>query len=151
MLDFLKHFHSGLRWVALILLLVAIVKAFAGMSGNKPFTTGDKKLALYTLISMHLQFVIGLILYIMGKWYQALPEGATEDMIKVHRFFSMEHISGMLVAIILITIGNAKSKRGATDKAKFKSIAIFFTIGLVLILACIPWPFMAKFANLGWF
>jgi hypothetical protein len=148
--DFLVHLHSGLRWVALILLLVAIVKAFAGMSGNKPFTTGDKKLALYTLISMHLQLVIGLALYIMGKWYQSID--TTDEALKAyHRFFAMEHISGMLLAIILITIGNAKSKRGATDKAKFKSIAVFFTIGLVIILACIPWPFMAKFANLGWF
>lgn len=149
--DFLLHFHSGLRWVALILLLVTIAKAFAGMNGNKPFTEGDRKLALYTLISMHLQLLVGLALYVMGKWYQPLAENADDALKAYHRFFAMEHISGMLLAIILITIGNAKSKRGATDKAKFKSLAVFFTIGLVLILACIPWPFMAKFANLGWF
>jgi hypothetical protein len=150
--DFLVHFHSGLRWIALILLLIAIVKSFAGMSGNKPFTESDRKIALFTLISMHLQLVVGLTLYIMGKWYQSLPSEVTDATMKsVHRFYGMEHIAGMLVAIALITIGNAKSKRGATDKAKFKSIAVFFTIGLVIILACIPWPFMAKFAGLSWF
>lgn len=148
--EILRHTHSGLRWIALILLLLTIVKAFSGMSGNKLFTAGDKKLALFTLITMHLQLVVGLWLYISGKWYEpvAAPDEAAKSL---HRFFGMEHISMMLLAIILITVGYSKAKRVSSDKLKFKNLAIFFTIGLVLILAAIPWPFMAKFASFKWF
>lgn len=136
-MDILSHLHSGLRWVVLFLLLAAIVQAFAGMSGNRPF---NRKLALYALISVHTQIVIGLIIYFAGSWYQQ------ED-----RFFRLEHIMMMLIAALLITIGNARAKRGATDKAKYKSIAVFFTLGLFLILVSIPWPFMQRFSAYGWF
>jgi chromate transport protein ChrA len=148
-MEFLQHLHSGLRWVVLILMLAAIGQAFASMN-SKPF---NRKLALFSLISVHTQVLIGLVLYFWGKWYQSLPEGMPVDdtMKSVHRFFGMEHIAGMLIAAILITIGNSRAKKAATDKAKWKSIAVFFTIGLVIILACIPWPFMQKFSNMGWF
>jgi hypothetical protein len=66
------------------------------------------------------------------------------------RFYTMEHLVGMLIAIALITIGYSKSKRAATDAKKFGAIATFYLIGLILILASIPWPFRE---NLGgsWF
>jgi hypothetical protein len=148
--NILHHAHSGLRWVALLLLLITIIKAFSGMSGNKVFTAGDKKLALFTLISMHTQLLLGLALYIIMVTRSGFDFGASmKDPLM--RFFSVEHITGMIIAIALITIGNARSKRAITDKAKFKSLAIFFTIGLIIILAMIPWPFMQKFSHFGWF
>lgn len=148
--NILQHAHSGLRWVALLLLLITIFKAFAGMSGNKVFTAGDKKLALFTLISIHLQLVIGLLLYVMLITSDGFDFGASmKDPLM--RYFSVEHITGMLLAIVLITIGYSKAKRADSNKAKFKSLAIFFTIGLVIILAMIPWPFMQKFAGFKWF
>lgn len=148
-MEILKHAHSGLRWVVLILLLTAIAQAFSGMSGNKPF---NRKFALFSLISCHIQLVIGLTLYFIGSYYSKLPDTVTDEtMISVNRFFRMEHIAMMVIAIALITVGNSRAKKAATDKAKHKSIAVFFTIGLLLILASIPWPFMAKFAGFGWF
>ena len=148
--NILHHTHSGLRWIALILLLATIFKAFSGMSGNKIFTAGDKKLALFTLMSVHIQLVIGLLLYFMGNYYQAI-ETTDESVKALNRFFRMEHIATMIIAIALITIGYSKAKRASSDRAKFKSLAIFFTIGLILILAMIPWPFMEKFSKYGWF
>lgn len=147
--NILHHAHSGLRWVVLILVLATIFKAFSGMSGNKTFTAGDKKLALFALMSVHIQLVLGLVLY-----FKLIADGldfAASMKNPVTRFFSVEHITGMLIAIALITVGYSKSKRATSDKAKFKSLAIFFTIGLIIILAMIPWPFMAKFAGFKWF
>ncbi|MEO5643986.1 MAG: cytochrome B [Bacteroidia bacterium] len=150
MINILHHAHSGLRWVALLLLLLTIFKAFSGMSGNKVFTAGDKKLALFTLISIHLQLVLGLILYVSLITSDGFDFGASmKDPLM--RFFSVEHITGMLIAIALITIGYSKAKRAPSSNAKFKALAIFFTIGLVIILAMIPWPFMQKFASFKWF
>lgn len=148
-MEILKHAHSGLRWVVLILLIAAIGQAISSMGSNKPF---NRKLSLFALISCHIQLVIGLALYFMGSFYSKLPETVTDPtMISVNRFFRMEHIAMMILAIVLITVGNSRAKKGATDKAKYKSIAVFFSIGLLLILASIPWPFMTKFANYAWF
>lgn len=148
--NILHYAHSGLRWVVLILVLATIFKAFSGMSGNKTFTAGDKKLALFALMSVHIQLVLGLILYVMLITSDGFDFGASmKDPLA--RFFSVEHITGMLIAVALITVGYSKSKRASSDKSKFKNLAIFFTIGLIIILAMIPWPFMQRFTNMGWF
>ena len=148
--DILAHIHSVLRWFALVWLLLSIFKSFSGLSGNKTFTRGDKKLTLFTLIFMHTQLLIGLWLYAIFVTQPGFSfKASMHDPLARH--FSVEHITAMLIAIVLITIGYSKSKKASTDKAKFKSIAVYYTIALVLILAMIPWPFMAKFASYGWY
>ena len=47
----------------------------------------------------------------------------------------------MLIAITVITLGSVKAKRKNTDRDKFKTMAIWFTVGLLLILMSIPWGF----------
>jgi len=56
-------------------------------------------------------------------------------------FFSLIHITGMLTAVVLMTVGSSKLKRLENDHDKFRAIAIFWSIALLLILAIIPWPF----------
>ncbi len=146
MQSILIHIHSGLRWIALVLLLITIVKSFSGWFGNKPYTALDKKLSLFTLISIHSQLLIGFWLYA-----DFIIDGRFGMKDAYSRFFSVEHITGMLVAITIFTIGYIKAKKAGTDKAKFKTIAIFFTIALIIILAMIPWPCMEKFAGMKWF
>ncbi len=145
----LLHAHSGLRWVALLLLLITVAKALSGWLGNKPFTPVDRKWAMFALISVHTQLLIGIALLFVSPNVNFDMSVSMEN--PVLRFFTMEHNLVMLIAIVLITIGNAKSKRANTDKAKHKTIALFFLIGLVLILAMIPWPFRDMFAGRGWF
>lgn len=149
-MEILAHIHSVLRYVALLLLLLAIAQGFSGWFGKKTYMPRNRKVALFTVISVHTQLLIGLILYFWGKFYAVFSvEGGMK--IPTLRFFGLEHMAGMLVAIIIITIGNARAKRASTSEAKFKQIAIWFTIGLVIILAMIPWPFMEKFKMLGWY
>ncbi len=57
------------------------------------------------------------------------------------RFFGMEHSLMMFVAVSVISVGSAKAKRKNTDRDKFKTMTIWFTIGLLIILSSIPWPF----------
>jgi len=139
--------HSGLRWIALLLLIVVVVKAIAGLTGKKTFQPLDKKLATFTVLSFHLQAVLGFILYFGNGWVSLMGEMKDASI----RFFTVEHTLGMLIAVILVTIGSAKSKRAATDEKKFKTIAWMFGIALVLVLASIPWPFREMFAARGWF
>ncbi|HET6989992.1 MAG TPA: cytochrome B, partial [Bacteroidia bacterium] len=93
--NILHHVHSGLRWVALLLLLVTIAKAFSGWLGNKTYAALDRKLALFTVISMHLQFVVGMWVYAI---FITAPGFNFGESMKdpLMRFFSVEHITGML-------------------------------------------------------
>jgi hypothetical protein len=55
------------------------------------------------------------------------------------RLTSMEHPLTNIIAVVLITIGWSKHKKLIDSKSKFKTFAIFYTLGLILILARIPW------------
>lgn len=128
----LKHAHSGLRWVVLILLLAAIAQAFS--KKNTPLNNGNRKLAMFAMISVHIQLLIGLVLYFISP----LVVFGTETMSNsALRFYTVEHLLGMLIAIVLITIGHSKAKKSGS----FKPVLTFYAIGLFLILASIPWPF----------
>jgi NADH:ubiquinone oxidoreductase subunit 2 (subunit N) len=110
----------------------------ACLRGNKAFSKGDRKLALFAMIAYHLQFLFGIILY-----FASAKVVFVEGMMKnsVLRFFALEHGLMMVIAFVLITMGFSKAKKKDNDKAKFKTLAIFYTIALVVILAAIPWPF----------
>ena len=136
MYHFIQKFHSGWAYVALLLLLIAVVNAWLAVGSKKGFTKKDRTLALIALIVIHIQLLVGLILYFvspLGK--QALGNISDSAL----RLTALEHPLINVIAIVLITIGWSKHKKATTNTAKFKSIAVFYTIGLVLILARIPW------------
>jgi hypothetical protein len=136
MYDFIQKFHSGWAYLALLLLVLAVVNSFMGMSSKKEFTAKDRKIALFGLIGAHIQLLVGLILYFVSPLGHALL-GEMKDA--AARLTSLEHPLINIIAIVLITIGWSKHKKGETGTAKFKSIAIFFGLGLLLILSRIPW------------
>jgi len=149
-MQFLVHLHSGLRYIALILLLVAIVKAWGAWKGQKPFTGGSKKLYLFAMVSLHLQLVIGLVLYFVGPRVQTYLAAGDVMGNGTARFFVIEHISVMIIGIALVTVGYSRGKRLSEDVKKHKSVAVWYLIGTLLILSRIPWPFM-KNLGVAWF
>jgi NADH:ubiquinone oxidoreductase subunit 2 (subunit N) len=136
MYHFIQKFHSGWAYLALLLLVVAVVNSLIGMSGKKEFTAKDRKIALFGLIATHVQLVVGLLLYFVSPLGSALF-GQMKDA--AARLTSLEHPLTNIIAITLITIGWSKHKKAATSEAKFKAISIFFLLGLLLILSRIPW------------
>lgn len=145
----LLHAHSGLRYVVIALLLISIIQAFTGWFGQKPFTETSRKLSLFTLISVHIQLLIGLVLYFISPVVPALSEMGEAMQDPVQRFWAVEHISVMIIAIVLITVGYSTAKRVTSDKTKFMRIALFYLAGFVLIMSVIPWPW-SRVAR-GWF
>ena len=103
---------------------------------------------MFTMVSMHIQLVIGLILYFFISEKVQFVEGWMK--VKLYRFYGMEHLVGMILAIALVTIGHISSKKQTEAKSKHKRILIWYTIGLILILAFIPWPFRAGLLG-NWF
>lgn len=136
MYHFIQKFHSGWAYLALLLLVFAVVNSFMGMSSKKEFTTKDRKIALFGLIATHIQLVVGLILYFVSPLgADSIGQMAESDI----RITWLEHPLINIIAIVLITIGWSKHKKAETNSAKFKSIAVFYGLGLLLILSRIPW------------
>lgn len=143
----LTHLHSLLRWFALIAIVISIIKSIQGMQSNASYGKSDNRWSLMTLIGFHLQLVVGLVLYFTQGWHSQLGNMAD----KVVRFYSLEHLVAMLLAIALVTIGRSRSKKASTDRLKFKRQFWFFLIALIIVLANIPWPFREVGAGKAWF
>ncbi len=140
----LLHLHSFFRWVIIVLALIAIYRSYTGMTAGKVFSAGDKKTGLFLMIAAHTTLLVGLYLWIAGPWGLAnIRNLGFGDVMKdkVYRFYAIEHIFGMLVAIVLITIGRGAAKKKIPDLAKFKKSFWFFLVALIIILATVPWPF----------
>ena len=143
----ITHLHSFLRWVAIILLVATIVDSLLRM--YKPFNEKDRKLALFAMISLHVQLLLGLILYV--PFLSNVLEGSQYIMKDpVNRFYLVEHLLGMVLAIAIITIGYLRSKRQSEQWAKHRMIFFYYVVGFILILASIPWPFRDVAAGRGW-
>jgi hypothetical protein len=140
----LLYVHNIGRWIVLILLLVALFRSFAGMAGNKPYTNGDRKIGLFLMIAAHTMLLIGLYQWIAGPWglhnIQNLGMKAVMHD-KVQRFWAVEHMAGMLIGIILMTIGRSVGKKSLPNRTKHSRAFWFFFFALVIIFASVPWPF----------
>jgi hypothetical protein len=128
MYEFLKEFHSGWAYIALVLLVVAVINAFMGMFSKKEFTAKDRKIAIFGLIGTHTQLLIGLILYFVSPLGFA-SLGQMSD--KALRLTSLEHPLINIIAITLITIGWTKHKKLTTSESKFKTFSIFYGLGFL--------------------
>ncbi len=134
--------HSLFRWAVLASLLYALVRAYRGWFTHAAFSKLDDTVRHTTATIAHVQLLIGLGLYFSSPLANYFWDSAKAAMGQREiRFFGMEHPLMMFVAIVLISIGSALAKRKSGPEAKFKTIAIWFTIGLVVLLLSIPWPF----------
>lgn len=142
MYPILLSLHSLVRWFVLLSLIVALYRAFRGWFKNKQFTKIDNTVRRNTTSIAHFQLVLGLLLYFISPLIDYFLHNFKEA---VHdrqlRFFGMEHSLMMMTGIVIITVGSERIKRKKTDREKFKTMAIWFTIGLLVILSSIPWEF----------
>jgi hypothetical protein len=138
--------HSFLRWVIIILAIVSIYRSFAGMQSGGVFSAADKKVGLFLMIAAHTTLLLGLYLWFVGPWglmnIRNLGFGAIMKD-PYGRYYAVEHTTGMLIAIVLITIGRGAAKKNIPDVAKHKRTFWYQLLALVIILATVPWPFRA--------
>lgn len=141
--------HSGLRYIVLALLLVAIVNALMNMKSNS-YVKKDRLINLFTMISLHIQLVLGLILYFVSPKVQFV-EGMMSGEPAHLRFYAVEHIILMLLSIILITLGRKRAEIHPDPGRKHKLIFRYYGLGLILIFIAIPWPFIYENLGAGYF
>ena len=140
-MEVLQNLHSYFAYIVLAILVLAVINAFSGWLGKRMFLPHkDLRLSLFALILTHLQLVVGLVLYFVSanglKAIQTLGMGGLNAPA---RLLALEHPLTNIIAIALITIGWSRHKKVMEGDKKFKTIAIFYGLGLLLILSRIPW------------
>lgn len=143
--SFLLFLHSLLRYAVLAAVAGAAVVAWRGVVLRSPIMVWERMLTIVAVVLCHVQLLVGLIVYFMR--FNAI----STKMTGAHqRFWKFEHVGLMVVAIALVTLGRVLSKRARFEGAKQLHVALFFTIGLLIMFWAIPWPFTALGEGRGW-
>ncbi|MDW9379294.1 hypothetical protein [Chryseobacterium sp. JV558] len=147
----LTFLHSQTRWLVLISLIYAIYRSFKGYYSGRKFTGTDNSVRHWTATIAHVQLIIGMIFYFKSPVIQYFWKNfnAAKESFE-HLFFGLIHISLMITAVVVITIGSALAKRKLSDKDKFKTMGLWFSLALIIIFIAIPWPF-SPLANRPYF
>ncbi len=139
MYDILLHTHSILRWIVLVLLIATVIFSLKNwLSKTNLWQSPATKIFTFNTIFLHVQLVLGFILFFISPKMNFDGDWKANKIIS---FFTMQHVPSMLLAIILVTVGGALAKRRDNITMKYKLIAIFNIIALILILSNIPWPY----------
>ena len=142
MYDAALHLHSWLRWLVLLVGLVAVVRAVSGRSSGRPWSRADDGFGAAFTGLLDLQMLLGLIMYF------ALSPITMEGMRDMGaamgntglRFWTIEHPFGMIVAIAVAHIGRTRIRKTTDSVRRHRTALIFFTIALIVIVITIPWP-----------
>lgn len=135
------HLHDTLRWLLLLSLITTLVKYLIGWFGNRHWKKTDNLMGIVFTSLMDIQLLTGLVLYFFLSpiTKMALSDFGAAMKDADLRFYAVEHITMMTIAVVLVHIGRAKSKKATSDRGKFKTATIFYGIALLVILAAIPW------------
>jgi len=151
--NLLLHLHSAGRWIVLLLLLVAIFNSMT--AGNRIYKSSDARIGLFLTIFTDLMLLIGIVLWFASDtWgYSQIERRGMGEVMRdpAARFYAIEHLVGMLIAVVLIHIGKAQGKKNISDRAKHRRTMLFYLVALLIILASIPWPFREIGAGRGWY
>ncbi len=133
--------HNIVRWLVVLAGLMAASRALFGWFAGRSWTKTDDRLGLLYTISVDIQVLLGLILYL---FLSPITRSALRDFGAAMsdtnaRFWSVEHIAIMLAVVVLVHVGRVLSRRGTNDLSKNRRAAIFYTITLVMLVLGMPW------------
>ncbi len=137
----LLHTHNMFRWLVLITLVLAVLLALTGWFGKREWNKKDNLTGLFLTIFMDIQFLVGIILYaFVSPIMKAVFNDFGAAMKNADlRFYAVEHILMMIIALVFVHIGRSKSKKAVAPWKKHRNSAIFYGIALLVVLAGIPW------------
>ena len=140
MIDFLTGLHNLLRWVVLIAGVLAIGATLRGLITRAPWTDGVRRLGLVFLTSLHVQLVLGLILYAFSPLVRnGLANMGAAMQSEQLRFFVVEHLTIMILAVVAAQLGYSFSKRVEGDRKKYVRASVGYVLAGILLIVGIPW------------
>ena len=135
----LSNLHHYLAYSVLLLVTLFTFFSLWGWLNRRKFRTRDKKFGLAAMLAVHIQFTLGLVLYLVSPTVQQAFKGFGLAMKSSSlRLSALEHPLVMLIAAVLITVARIKTKRSDSNSAH-KTNFILYAIALLLILSRIPW------------
>lgn len=137
----LLSLHSYLRWLALLATVAMVLVGWTGAASGRPWDKRARVVSLLFVIGMDLQFLVGLgLLFSSPIVSAAFADMKTAMKDPQLRFWAVEHWPVMLLAVASAHIGNARSKKAPDDRTRYRRLAVWATVALVLVLVSIPWP-----------
>lgn len=136
MQNILLNIHHYLAFVALFLIAWATINGISGSRSEKAWEDKHRKVNLFALIATHTMLLLGLVMLLM-----TLSGADISEIMKnsVSRKSYIEHPMVGVFAAVLVTVGNAKSKKGIGNGKRFKATMLFFGLALVLLLSRLPY------------
>ena len=132
--------HNIVRWLVLAAGVWAVVRCWMGWRSRAVWSEKDAGAVKLFVNALSLQFVVGIVLYAVSPLIRAglADMGAAMRTASV-RYFVVEHVAVMLVAIALGHIGAAKVRRAASDSARFQTATIWLGLALAAAAGFVPW------------
>lgn len=138
--------HSWVRWAVLLLGLLAIYRGASGLAGGRRFLPADRKVGLFFLISVDIQLLLGLALYLglSPVAQMAMAKGGAMMKETSLRFWGVEHLLTGVLAWLAAHVAWVSIKRGQDDPTRLRRLAVGAAVALVLAAARLPWPFLGE-------
>ena len=136
------HFHSFWAYLVVLVVFLATINALIGTFAKRSYAPKDFRISLFALIATHIQLLLGLVLFFISdkiRWFESDLDVSLIMKNDLLRLYNVEHPLLMIIAIALITIGYSKHKKKLASAPKFKTLAVFYTLAFIAILAMIPW------------
>lgn len=133
---FLSTLHSYNRYLLLAALIFVLIRAYTGWLTRKPYEKLDNTASAALLGLTHLQLLLGLVLYAFtSPWTQtAFADFGAAMKDPTMRYWAVEHITAMLIAVVLIQLGRTLSKKATDSTDKHKKLAIYTTLATLIIV-----------------
>ena len=146
-MNFVLVLHNLMRWLVLLFAIYALYRMYSGLFQKRDFVESDRKSLSWFSIALDIQLLLGLVLYVANGWWRAFQNMSSAMGQSSVRFFAVEHIMMMVVAVILAHLASVFAKRAQTSSSKFVRGAIFATLAVLAILLAIPWPWMGDYGR----
>lgn len=137
--------HSLIRWAVLVFGVLAAARGISGWARRAPWTATDERLGFWAVMSMDLQALLGILLYIrfltvtdssFHNWGFVMRD-------PMFRFFTVEHVVIMIMALALLHVARVRIRRTAEPVAKHRTAAILISLSMILVIVGIPWPWLS--------
>ena len=137
-LNILLVLHNLNRWIVVILIAVALVRAYSGWLQKKVWANWDRRVSLWTTITLDVQLLLGLILYV-GDWLPLWSDAGAVMSTPLLRLFALEHPFYAILAVAAAHAGSSGARRTSDAPAQHRFLALAFTLAALFILVGMPW------------